>query len=167
MSETNFIESVISKHRKGGILVDSNLLLLLLVGVCDRSLIARCKRLNAYTQGDFDLLLEFCGRFRQIVTTPHLLTEVSNLFEKNEPRILKIFFTFLSQHVFKLDEVSEKSSTLVQHKHFTHFGLADSAVAQACDGGLLILTDDLRLYDALARHGADAVNFNHLRMFLM
>ena len=98
---------------------------------------------------------------------PQVLTEVSNLFEKAESRITKIFFSFLAQRIIALHEVTEKSSTLVQHRLFVNFGLVDSAVAHGCDNGLLVLTADLRLYGAISKSGTDAINFNHLRMFLL
>ncbi|HEY2123275.1 MAG TPA: hypothetical protein VGH07_06755 [Chthoniobacterales bacterium] len=43
----DFLQSVIDKHKAAGVLIDSNLLLLLLAGLHDRSLVVRLKRLNA------------------------------------------------------------------------------------------------------------------------
>jgi hypothetical protein len=96
--------------------------------------------------------------------TPHVLTEVSNLSEKGAQSVLRPFFEFLAGHFVELDEQYEKSGVLAQHTLFVSFGLADSALAQASDDGLLILTDDLRLYAALEKRGTPAINFNHLRM---
>lgn len=56
MFPDDFISGLISKHRENGVLIDSNLLLLLLVGMFDRNLIERIKRLNKYSVRDFDLL---------------------------------------------------------------------------------------------------------------
>jgi hypothetical protein len=81
--------------------------------------------------------------------------------------ILRAFFEFLAGHFVELDEQYEKSGVLAQHTLFVSFGLADSALAQASDNGLLILTDDLRLYAALEKRGTRAINFNHLRMGLL
>jgi hypothetical protein len=61
------------------LLIDANLLLLLVVGSADRSLIESFKRTRAYTREDFDLLLRLVARFPKVVTTPNVLTEVSNL----------------------------------------------------------------------------------------
>ena len=41
----DYLESVVNRHKAGGVLIDSNLLLLLLAGLHDRSLVARLKRL--------------------------------------------------------------------------------------------------------------------------
>jgi hypothetical protein len=163
----DYLESVIDRHRAGGVLIDSNLLLLLLAGLHDRPLVSRLKRLNTYTQEDFDLLFRFCGFFAHRVTTPHVLTEVSNLSEKGAQSVLRPFFEFMAEYFVELDEQYENSAILAKHTLFVSFGLADSALAQASDDGLLILTDDLRLYAALERRGAPAINFNHLRMGLL
>ena len=162
-----YLESVVNRHKAGGVLIDSNLLLLLLAGLHDRSLVARLKRLNTYVLEDFDLLFRFCELFDRRVTTPHVLTEVSNLSEKGAQSVLRPFFEFLAGHFVELDEQYEKSGILAQHTLFVSFGLADSALAQASDDGLLILTDDLRLYAALEKRGTPAINFNHLRMGLL
>jgi hypothetical protein len=54
-----FFEEMVSRHRTTGILVDSNLLLLLLAGLCDRSLVTKLKRLNAYRVEDLIYSLIF------------------------------------------------------------------------------------------------------------
>jgi hypothetical protein len=163
----DLLEETVSRHRGTGILVDSNLLLLLLAGLCDRSLVTKLKRLNAYRLEDFDLLFSFCRLFERTVTTPHILTEVSNLSEKGEASVVRLFFEFLSRHFMKLHEHYEQSAVLAQDTLFVRFGLADSGLSKASADGLLVLTDDLRLYAALERRGAPAINFNHLRMWLL
>jgi hypothetical protein len=163
----DFLEKTISRHRSAGILVDSNLLLLLFAGLCDRSLVTRMKRLNAYSLEDFDLLVSFCELFERRVATPHILTEVSNLSEKGKEPVLRMFFEFLSRHLAELNERYEESALLAKHALFVSFGLADAGICKASEDGILVLTDDLGLYAALERRGAPAVNFNHLRMRLL
>ena len=164
MSPDDFIQDLISRHRENGVLIDSNLLLLLLVGTYDRSLIERTKRLNKYSVGDFDLLLRFCGLFRRILTTPHVLTEVSNLTQNPDDRRLSAFFKFFADQCGVLIERYQISADIVRHSLFLSFGLADSALAMESDEGMLLLTDDFSLCAALQKRGRDAINFNHLRV---
>ena len=49
----DYLEYLVNRHKAGGVLIDSNLLLLLLAGVHDRSLIARLKRFNTYVRCRF------------------------------------------------------------------------------------------------------------------
>jgi len=163
MYRDDFIESLICKHRQRGILVDSNLLLLLLVGVFDRNLVKRIKRLNKYSVRDFDLLGRFCEGFTRILTTPHVLTEISNLTQNAEDRRMYAFFHFLAKQFGILVEHHRISADIVQHSLFSSFGLTDSALAMESDAGVLVLTDDFALCAALQKRGRDAINFNHLR----
>jgi hypothetical protein len=63
----------------GTLLLDTNLLLLLFIAGKDISLIKKAKTLSAYTEEDYELLQEFASRnrFTDLLTTPHIITEVS------------------------------------------------------------------------------------------
>ena len=75
----NDVLQLISQHRGSGLVVDTNLLLLFLIGRTNKNRISRFKRTQAYTIEDFDLLDRFMAEFKTLITTPHVLTEVSNL----------------------------------------------------------------------------------------
>lgn len=145
------------------VLVDTNLLLVLLVGAVDRTAITSFKRTRAYTPDDFDLLNAFVGRYQQVVVTPHVLTEASNLLGQLQPNLRGPARRVVAQLVPKLLEEVAPSSELVAEPLFTRLGLTDAAIARTSRGSVTVLTDDLDLYDALARQGGDVVNFNHVR----
>lgn len=75
----NQIELLIEKHRANGLLIDTNILLVLLVGRTNRHRIPECKRTQSYTADEYELLERLVSQFKTVITTPHLLTEVSNL----------------------------------------------------------------------------------------
>ena len=62
-----------------GLLVDTNLLVLLVVGSVNRDRIETFKRTSKYTKADYDLLTRVLGAFQKIYTVAHVLAEVSNL----------------------------------------------------------------------------------------
>ncbi len=64
------------------VLLDTNLLLLLVVGLFNRDLIARHKRTNSFVPEDFDLLMEFIDGYDVLWVTSHCLAEVSNLLRQ-------------------------------------------------------------------------------------
>lgn len=75
-----YVSGLISRHRRTGVLVDTNLLLLFFVGGYDRSLVERFRRTaDRFVAPDFDTLSALLMSFERIVTTPHILTETSNL----------------------------------------------------------------------------------------
>src|SRR5438445_13474765 len=75
----SWVNEIVAAHRQAGILVDTNILLLLLIGNYDRSLITTFRRTDKFTESDYVLLVDFLSRFATIYTTTHVLTEVSNL----------------------------------------------------------------------------------------
>ena len=74
-----YLAGLIARYRERGAVVDTNLLLLFLIGSYRVDLIRRFKRTQRYFPDDFHLLRRFLSEFRQIVVTPHILTEVTNL----------------------------------------------------------------------------------------
>jgi hypothetical protein len=76
-----FDESWLSGGPSGGLLVDTNLLVLYAIGTVNRRRIETFKRTRQYTEGDFDKLLRVLNAFTPLCTLPHVLAEVSNLTE--------------------------------------------------------------------------------------
>src|SRR5437667_6470122 len=77
--ENDWLRGIVARHARAGILVDSNILLLLLVGNFNRRLISKFKRTQTFDEQDYDILVDLLANFGSIHTTPHVLTEVSNL----------------------------------------------------------------------------------------
>lgn len=63
----------------GPIIIDTNLLLLLIVGAADPSYIAMHKRLRSdYTVHDFEQVAQIVGGYSEIIVSPNTVTEVSS-----------------------------------------------------------------------------------------
>jgi hypothetical protein len=72
-------KALIEKHRAKGVLVDTNLLVLFLVGTVNRQRIANFKRTGDFTIEDYELLARLIGWFGKLIATPHVLSQVSDL----------------------------------------------------------------------------------------
>jgi hypothetical protein len=155
-------ERLVGKHRRNGLLIDSNLFLLLLVGSTREQRIPRFDRTQKYTVRDFRLLREFVSQFETVVTTPHVLTEVSNLASLKGRELLAVRTRF-RQIVDRTEELYEQSRNIMADAAFAKLGLADAAIRVAANRPLLVVTDDLALYHYLSTSGLDAINFNHVR----
>ena len=161
----NEIESLFSRYRQKGVLVDTNILLLYFVGSTNRERISRFKRTQNFIPEDYDLLLQVLGYFQTVATTPNVLTEVSNLADKlGEPERSQCF-AFFAQGISTFQETYLESKRVVTDQQFTKFGLTDCGILSFAKDRYLVLTDDLRLADYLQRQGVDTVNFNNLRVF--
>lgn len=160
----NQVDELISKHRANGLLIDTNLLVLYLVGKTNKNRIPTFKRTQQYAVEDFELLERLIANFATLVATPHVLTEASNLSDlhSDELRVLRGLF---KHTVGQMREFYDESRTIVADASFVRLGLADAAIATLCRTSMLVLTDDLQLHITLQNRGVDSINFNHLRAF--
>mgnify|MGYP000992917730 CR=1 FL=1 len=150
-----------------GILIDTNLLLLWVVGACDRGLVGRHKRLHGrYDADDFDLLAGLLGRYAAVCLTPGTLAECSNLLRQTDPHNRRRLMTQLAQLVTASPERHLAAARVVDTPAFISLGVADATLAELASAAMPLLTDDLQLYLAvLARTPDAAVNFSQLRRF--
>ena len=144
--------------------LDTNLLVLLVVGITDRALITKHKKLKAFLPADFDLLSDLIKKSQQLVVTPNTLTEASNLIGQIDKHArTRIFDTFRAL-ILKTHEHCLASNTAVQAKEFIRLGLTDSVLLDITDKSRFLLTTDLDLYLAALHRGESAFNFNHIRL---
>ncbi len=157
------MHELISKHKFNGLLVDTNLLILLVVGLYNKNRIQSHPRTKQFTIDDFTLLANLVGQFAEILTTPNIMTEISNLckskMQADEWILFASKFRALKTRVSEFYVPSEKA---VDSKWFDKFGLTDAVILTNTKPALL-LTDDVSLAIAAQSIGIDAINFNHVR----
>lgn len=145
------------------ILLDANLLVLLVVGLTDRSLILKHKRTKAFEEADYDLLVGILSGYDTIAFTPHVLAETSNLASQiGEPDSSAIRLTF-SNLIQSQEEIYLMSRDSVKHPAFIRLGLTDASILQVIRSDIPLLTTDVGLYLEAAKANPSATNFNHLR----
>lgn len=156
------IERYVSTYRSKGILIDTNLLLLLMVGGTPS--IKNFKRTNMYTSTDYDLLLRLIDQFGKIIATPHILAEVSNLTNGLYGEQLEHFFHTLKRSLNSIVvEVHRPAVEIAESYSLSPYGLADVGIMAVAKDNYLVLTDDLRVASFALRHSVDVINFNHVR----
>lgn len=161
-----YTASLISRYRNRGVLLDTNLLMLLLVGVYDRDQVERTGRIrDRFRAEDFDILVAVLDQFETRVTTPHVLTETSNLLAQQLSGYVKneVFAIFARLASTDWQEEREASSALVNVPEFPWLGLTDVAISKAARDSYLVLTDDAPLANHLGRLQVDVLNFTYLR----
>lgn len=146
------------------LLVDSGLLVVYLIGLFDVRQLRNCRATKTFSSDDFALLVEIVRRFSAIVTTPQVITEVSNHATKLPEMVRARFMAFLGRMVVdRLSESYVESKHAVADQAFPRIGITDAAIAHAASGEALVLSADLALVDTIQRRGGEAVNFNHVR----
>ena len=155
------IETYIKKYRKKGIIVDTNLLLMALIG--GTSSIVAFKRTRGYSDEDYQLLLKVIDQFEKLVSTPHILAEVSNLTNGLYGSKLHVFYTTLKNSLSTIIEIHNPALDISRVYELAPHGLTDVGIVAAARDQYLVLTDDLRVAGFAHQHCVDVVNFNHLR----
>jgi len=161
--EPRYLESLFQKYKSRGVVIDANLLLLYFVGSHDPGLISRYKRTRVYSEDDYYLLKELIDYFDRIITTPNILTEVSNLSGQLGEPIRQPYFDTFKQKVSILDETYCAATEACRCTHFNRVGLTDAVIMQISEGQYLVITDDFPLAGILGSMNMDVINFNHLR----
>jgi hypothetical protein len=162
MVRNPMLTQMVSKHRTNGLLLDTNLLLLWVIGSYDRRRIENFKRTAAYTRDDFQKLGWLILQFKQLWTTPNILTEVNNLGRQLPSNEWKGFASAFSSLSLVMKEKFVPASVAVKSQRFAELGLADTVTLEI-ETNCLLLSDDFKLCLYAQKNGVDAVNFNHLR----
>ena len=156
------LHSLVNQDRRNGVLLDTNLVLLLWVGCWSPTAIGHHKRTNQFDIDDFRLLEQVIAKFGRIVVTPCILAEASNLVRQS-PRRRELAESIALQ-LPNLEERFLPSVEIVNTPAFVPLGLTDAGIVELARDRWLVLTVDLDLWRMLQSEGLDAVNFHHLHL---
>ncbi|MGO8931026.1 MAG: hypothetical protein ACLQU3_29570 [Limisphaerales bacterium] len=153
----------IERYRRRELLIDTNLLLLYFVGAFRPDRIRSFNRTSRYSVDDFALLEKVISSFKRIITTPHVLTEVSNLMGQCGEPLRSDLRGCLQAAIEGWNETSTPSRTLAKAAHFLRFGRTDTAIADLAPGSCLVLTDDRPLAGLLESRNVAVIRFPDLQ----
>ncbi|CAN5297022.1 hypothetical protein BH23BAC1_BH23BAC1_48190 [soil metagenome] len=145
---TNF-EQTIKYLKNKFITLDTNIFLLLVIGSYNISHVKKFKRTNTFTENDYYLLLKLI-KSSQIILTPNIITEASNLLESYHEEKIKIGLIALKKIIKSFEEKFEYSDILSEMDSFLKFGLTDSSINRLCRSGVIAITVDLPLFGFLS-----------------
>lgn len=153
--------ALIRKYRNKGVLIDTNVALLYLVGSFDLTLIRNRdhSRTSKYSEDDFERVTKFVESFVECITTPHLLTEISNLLgTRNDIR------SALLGYIIQAQETHLTGKSLTTSPAFFDFGVTDAAIFETAVNRYLVFTDDGPLFGFLQGKNVDVVSLDQIRM---
>jgi hypothetical protein len=145
------------------ILVDTNLLLLFVVGSTSREWIRRHKRLGAFDVRDYMILARILTAAEKLVVTPNILTETSNLLGSPKNPSDHALFRTLAEIVETadiLEEVYVPSAEVAKTRQFQYLGLTDAGILSLKDQNAVILTRDERLASECMNMGLSVLPFD-------
>jgi hypothetical protein len=142
--------------------LDTNILLLRLVAETDPSLLRSFKRVQIFDERDIPILANVLRAFSRLISTPHVLSEVSN-FVDQAPQYRRVqLIEVLKRFIDDDDEVYEEARMLSMEETFAPIGLTDTGLFSLSNRATIV-TMDFRLAGAIDSAGGSAINFNHLR----
>lgn len=144
------------------IYVDANLLVLLVVGATGKNLIAKHRRLQTFDIADYERLMELLNQIGNVLVTPNVLTEASNLLAQHAEPERSRFFNKFGTLIGETEENIVDSKKAVQNNQFIRLGLTDAALLEVVSKSNPLITVDLDLYLAVsAKENEAAYNFRH------
>ncbi len=143
-------------------ILDANILLFQWCVEFDESLVRSFKRLSGFVPDDALLLTETLRIFSSLWTTPHVLTEVSNLANSLPSWVKRPWFQFFASRVGLVSEAYSPAAEIASDAAAIQFGLTDAALTKLAITHV-VLTIDWPLTGSLESRGLSVINFNHLR----
>jgi len=163
------LQAYTERYRSEGVLLDTNVLLLLWLSAFDPSLVGG-KRLEKYSSDDAALLQSFVAQFSRILTTHTILAETSNLAasvlggHRKRQLFERLYPFFNTRPPDQFGHCAIGDLPLLADV-FVPLGFTDATLIASITqpDPQLLLTDDLDLYVAAVTRGAHALNFTHMR----
>jgi hypothetical protein len=146
------------------LLLDSNLLVLFIVGSAGENLIAKHKCLGAFDVDDYREVTALIANASRVILVAHVLAETSNLirqiFEPARSEVTAILKLLIDR--FPEDALSSADAT--PHAQYLRLGLTDAVLLTlSATPNAVLFTADHDLYGAAAGEGLEAYNFFHFK----
>jgi len=162
----------IAKYCPEGLIVDTNILILFLIGSYDPTFVESCGILNnsnkKYSISDFELLKRLFKFFKKLVITPQVIAELSNLSitgggicDEKLSHYLQTVINFLKV----AEERHQKSDCLwgMELSVISKYGFTDMTMFELSKQTQMpILTDDLPFYN-YSYYKVPIIKFEHIK----
>ena len=160
------------EYGKKKLVLDINLLILLMVGFFDSTYIPQCRITERFTEQDYQLLLSICQHFEsEIIITPHIMAELSNLSRSkrgiSDDRLRMYFNVAVDKlNQYKEEHIPFGEIAAIDLGIIVNFGFTDMTIVEAAKKlGAVILTDDLPLAEHAVSCGMVAINFTNIKTY--
>lgn len=146
-------------------IIDTNLLLLFIVGSIDNGIhIKKSKRLRDFTQKDFQTVAEVISDATDIAITPYIATEVSNLIDLSgevKKRIMEFARYTFSQCTQLPSSIDEDT----RGDNFLRFGITDNSLISLTNQYIIFTHDERLSIELFAKNSNNVLLLNMLRVY--
>ena len=145
------------------ILIDSNSLIVLLLGLMNPSLINSHSKTSIYEEEDFYNLLGAIKNIETLVVLPNIWTEVDNLLNRFSGSNKDLYVSKIIDTIKSTSEKYLKSRLVENRNSFYDLGLTDTLIlehAQCCE---MLITSDSALADYAKAYGIKVYDMKELK----
>ncbi len=135
------------------ILIDSNSLIVLLLGFIDPRQINKHKKTSIYVESDFYDLLNVIGNIDRLVVLPNIWTEVDNILNRLGGDLK---FKYVQKIIETIKATSERYLSSIkgaENPYYYDLGLTDSLILECAKDCSLLVTSDSKLSDIARANG--------------
>jgi rRNA-processing protein FCF1 len=129
------------------VIIDTNSLILLILGLIDPTLINKHKRTSIYDEKDFHALLTVIKNLDNVVVLPNIWTEVDNLLNSFKGKYKTLYVESITQTIKTTTEKYIESKTIENKFEFYDLGLTDTLILEFSKECEMLITSDSELSD--------------------
>lgn len=129
------------------IIIDSNSLVVLLLGNMNPNLVSKHRRTSIYDKEDYFNLLRVIKSYKNLLVIPNIWTEVDNLLNNFSGNYRYEYVKVISELIKETSEKYLESKIIVSKDYFSSIGLTDSLILELGKNCEFIITSDSKLSD--------------------
>ncbi len=157
-------ENIIAKCKRKGILLDTELLLLLCVGIYRPQLVENSRITTNYSIEDFRIVAGIAAQYSPLYVSPQVLAEFSNHADRLGSKVMRKFYSSIEKILKVQFEVHIPKDVMVDENYLPALGFTDVSMMKICEeNDCVLFTADLQLASICTSKKIDVVNFNHIR----
>jgi len=163
----DYVSYLIRRYCSRGIIIDTNVMLVYIVGIYDPNYLPNFKRTSGYDIEIFEYIHLVLSQFRKHIITPHILTELSNLSMNIQDNRLAEYFSVFKRILEATEEEYINRDNILHSDLLPKLGVTDLAVIEAAEKyKCLVFTDDRFATQHMRHKNIPVLNLKEIRTAL-
>ena len=159
-----YSETLEHKCKRNGILLDTELLLVLTVGLLDPHRIPRFKKTQKYVIDDYQYLQRLASQFSPLYVSPQILAELSNHADMLGAYLVTQFYKNSFELLRSQFEVYVSKDDMLTELMLADFGFTDTSLYKLCVAkNCVLFTADRKLAGKMTSRGVAVVDYNVIK----
>lgn len=143
-------------------LLDTNLLVLFIVGGTNRDYISIHKNCSRFSRKDYDNLLVHLNASAGFITTSQIISETSNLLRQIRDPIKSEIYLFFRLFIMNTIELQPLSADASNDETYLWLGLNDASILSCLADDRVLITEDGNLHTEAIRRSSNVLHFSEL-----